>query len=275
MGIKFIETRREFATGFSFSESGFQQVPEWTLYFLPGDSVKIYSPFEKKYIFYPIFFDHTNVVNFAREWLRVKHASKDSLVLQLLSVQSKQISQERSNVYMRFYSEDYIKNILRAHPDTLKKPSQKDTLFIKAKAQKANAHSHIADSAFSARNPVQFKSRSIDVSVEKTKISKNAINSSVADEYLYPEYYITINNAHKDFSETFTGLVDQTGQIIVSDFALLDQEYRESRKRVLQGIADVYLERFLIITPGSTLGISHTSEVLLHVKGKKYLTTDN
>lgn len=269
VGITFIETRREFDTGYSFSGSGFQQVPEWVLYFLPGDSVKIYSPFEKKYIFYPIYFDHKNVVNFAREWLRIKYAGKDSLVLQLLNVQAKKINRERSNVYMKFYSENYIKNVLHADPDSLKRPTRKDTLFIQAKVQKANRYPYVSDSVFSARNPVQFVSRSIDVKVEKVKASDN-INSSKADDYLYPEYYITINNAHKDFSESYTAFVNQAGQVFVSEFAVLDEEFRESRRRVLQGISDVYLERFLTIIPGNTLGIPHTSEILLHIKGIKY-----
>lgn len=269
VGIKFIETRREFDTGYSFSESGFQQVPEWVLYFLPGDSVKIYSPFEQKYIFYPIYFDHKNVVNFAREWLRVKHADKDSLVLQLLNVQARVINRERSNVFMKFYSEDYIKKVLKANPDSLKRPSRRDSLYIKAKVEKANRQPYVSDSVFSARNPVQFVSRSVDVSVEKVKAS-DKINSSKADDYLYPEYYITIKNAHKDFSETYTAFVNQDGQVVVSEFAVLDEEFRESKRRVLQGISDVYLERFLTIIPGNTLGISHTSEILLHIKGIKF-----
>jgi hypothetical protein len=128
-GIRFIEVRRAFDTGLSFSKQGFQQVPEWDLYFLPGDSVKIYSPFEKKYIYYPIYFDHKNVVNFAREWLRIVHVSKDSLVFQLLEVQSREVKKDLSTVFMHFYSEKYLQRRSLSATE-LRNPRKADTLFI-------------------------------------------------------------------------------------------------------------------------------------------------
>ena len=42
-----------------------------------------------------------------------------------------------------------------------------------------------------------------------------------------------------------------------------------SRKRLLQGITEVYLQNLFIIKPGTTLGIPHSSEVNLIVVGKK------
>jgi len=268
-GIKFIEVRREFDTGFSFSKQGFQQVPEWTLYFLPGDSVKIYSPFEKRYIFYPIYYDHGNVINFAREWLRLIHVNKDSLVLQLLQVQSKEVKKDLSNVYMRFYSENYINNVLHANPDSLRKPTKADTLYIKRLIQRANAHPLVSDSLFSARNPVIFESRIKEIRVSKTEIPKDDINYSASNEYLNPEYTISIRKAYKDFAYSFLALVDDKGKITVGKFAVLEKEFEEPRRKVLQGIIDVYLQRFLDITPGKTLGIPHATEVMITVTGTK------
>lgn len=268
-GIKFIEVRREFDTGLSFSEQGFQQIPEWTLYFLPGDSVKIYSPFEKRYIHYPIYFDHGQVINFAREFLRVKHISRDSIILQLLRVQAKVVNQDLSKVYMRFYSENYIKNVLHADPDSLRKPNSRDTLFIKTLIDRAKRYPNVGDSLFAARQPVSLKSKVDWISVVKKKLAKNDIDYRASDEYLYPEYTINIQNAYKDFSYTFTAYVDDHGKITVGRFASIEEEFVAPQRKVMQGIVDVYLQRFLEITPGQTLGIQHPTEITLHLRGTK------
>src|SRR5690606_2237742 len=90
--IHYLEVRRMFDDGLIFNKHGFQQVPEWDMFFTSPDSVKIYSPSRKKYIHYPIYFDHDSVINFAREWFRVKKVSADTLILQLLQVQNRVIS---------------------------------------------------------------------------------------------------------------------------------------------------------------------------------------
>jgi hypothetical protein len=269
-GIKFIEVRREFDTGLAFNDHGFQQEPNWILYFLPGDSVKIYSPYERKYIYYPIYFDHDSVLNFAREWLRIKKVSKDSLVFQLLQVDDKVISKERSNVYMNFYSENYIKNHLHQSSPAFKQIVRKDSLFIRSKAMRANRNPEIIDSAFTARNPVVFQSRVKEVKVNKVEASEYDIDKSITDTYLYPEYNITINKAHKDFSYSFSVLVDDKGIMRFGEIkTVVMPEFEEAKKRVIKGIIEVYLQRFLRVTPGSTLGMPHTSLIVLNVTGKK------
>ena len=269
-GIKFIEVRRYFNTGFSFNEQGFQQEPAWTMYFLSDDSVKIYSPYEKRYIHYPIYFDHDSVFNFAREWLRLKKLSKDSVILQLLEVKNKVISQERSNVFMKFYSEDFIKNSLNKNPDSLKFTNRFDTLYIKAKVDRANRSPDKSDSAFAARNPVVLKSRSKNIKVEKVKASRDIMDVSPSDEYIYPEYTVTINNAYNDFNYSFSVLVDNKGVMRFGKSKLyIMPEFEASRIKVMKGIMEVYLQPLLDITPGNTLGMPHTSEITLNVKGIK------
>ena len=44
-------------------------------------------------------------------------------------------------------------------------------------------------------------------------------------------------------------------------------EFEESRKKVLQGIIDVYLQNWMEIKPGTTLGMPHSTLIMLHVKG--------
>lgn len=109
-GIKYYEVRRTFASGISFNELGFQQTPEWAIKFLSDTSVQAYSPTLNKMLDFDLIFSHDGVYNFAREWFRVKSIGKDSLLLQRLEVNAKKIAKDvRSEVYMTFYSEDYLK----------------------------------------------------------------------------------------------------------------------------------------------------------------------
>ena len=179
----------------------------WVLYFTAEDSIKIFSPKENRFIHYPIYYDHGAVFNFAREWFRVIDVSKDSLVFQLLEVQARVVSQEMSNVYMTFYSEDYLKNVLQAHPDSLKRPTREDTLFIRSRAILANKN---PDSIFAARNPVVLKSMNPAIEVEKVPVIPDPISGvNPSDEYLLPEYNITINKAYKDFNYPISVRVDE------------------------------------------------------------------
>lgn len=271
LGMQFIEVRREFDNGLAFNQYGFQQEPAWKLYFLSEDSVMIYSPFEKKYYHYPIYHDHDSVFNIAREWLRLKYLNKDSLTFQLLSVDRKEISRERSNVTMKFYSHRYLFDVLKKDPVQLRRPNHTDTLFIKSLVSRANRNPSNPDSAFAARQPVQLISTIKEIKVTKEGLQYdpyNLLNISSADTYMKPEYSISISKAYKDFSYTFTALVDQYGKLHVDTF-LTSPEFTVSRRKVLEGIVNVYLQRFLKVIPGQTLGLPHTSQITLYVKGKR------
>ena len=269
LGLQFIEVRREFNTGLSFNDQGFQQEPDWKLYFLSEDSVMIYSPVKKVYFHYPVYHDHDSVFNIAREWLRLKEINKDSLIFQLLSVDEKKVSKELSNVNMKFYSYTYLKEHLKQDPEKLRLPSSKDSLFIRSKAMRAIRNPFNPDSCFAARNPVQFTSTNKNIQVNKVPVEidkYNLVNSSPSDAYLFPEYSVTIHKAYKKFFYTFSVLVDEKGNMRVNKF-YTSPEFEESRKKVLQGIVDIYLSHYLTVIPGSTLNIFHPSEITLHVRG--------
>lgn len=268
IGIRFTEVRREFDTGLSFNKYGFQLEPEWVLYFTARDSIKIFSPKEKRFIHYPIYYDHDAVFNFAREWFRVLKVSKDSLVFQLLQVHAKVISSETSNVYMTFYSDHYLKNVLQADPDSLKRPDRKDSLFVRSRAAMAGGN---PGSMFAARNPVVLKSKNPAVHVEKVKVSPDPLNGvSPSDAYLLPEYDITVNKAYKDFNYSISVIVDVSGRIHFRRFlTFIMPEFEESKTRVVKGIIEGYLKPYLEITPGNTLGFYHASSVRLNLKGRK------
>lgn len=267
LNVKFIEVRREFDKGYEFNEYGFQQEPEWVLSFMSEDSVKIYSPFEKKFLHYKIYHDHDSVFNMAREWLRLKHVDRDSLIFQLLEVKEKKVNRERSNVLMKFYSEAYLKKSGQ-DPAVLQRPKRRDTLYVKSLIAKANRYPDEPDSALAARQPVTLISRSPAIEVKRSHTVADPMNPSRAEEYLNPEYFITIRGAYKDFTHNFSVMVDENGKMHLGRF-LVDEEFRESRTRVLKGIIDVYLQKYLKIIPGSTLGIPHTSEIMIYLKGYK------
>lgn len=268
IGIRFTEVRRAFDNGISFNKYGFQQEPEWILYFTAEDSIKIFSPKENRFIHYPIYYDHDAVFNFAREWFRVIEVSKDSLVFQLLQVHAKVVSKELSNVYMTFYSDNYLKNVLHANADSLKRPNRRDSMYIRSRAVLANRN---PDSIFAARNPVIMKSLHPSIRVEKVKVSPDPLSGrNLSDSYLLPEYNITINKAYKDFNYSVSVLVDEHGRMKFRRFlTFVMPEFEASKTRIVNAIIDGYLKPNLQIMPGNTLGFSHSSSIKLNIKGRK------
>lgn len=267
-GIKFYEVRRTFANGLAFNELGFQQTPEWAIRFLSDTTVQAYSPTKDKMLDFDLIFSHDGVYNFAREWFRVKNVSKDSLLLQRLEVNAKQIAKDvRSEVYMTFYSEAYLKNVNQT-VENLRKPRKQDSVFVKHRADLVNQS--IADSSlfFAARNPVEFSTKSDIIKIEKLSSVNKLEGKSASYDYLYPEYTVKIKPAYKDFAYTISAIVDKNGKLHVYRFNATD-DYRENRRKVLQGILDLYFGRLVTTKPGNTLGYTHSSVIVLNLIGTK------
>ena len=267
-GINFTEVRRRLRSGLSFDNYGFEAEPGYKITFLKNDSASVYSPDKKAFINFLVFLEQDSIFNVARSYFKMKHMSKDSLILQVLEVQGDTLHLKRSLVYMTFYSNSYIKNVLHTNAETLGKPDRKDTLFIKKKSATSN---RIPDSAFAARVPVQLKSKSPQLTVKRIDVQPDVLNNfDASDAYMNPEFNITIHKAYEDFSYSFLVFVDDKGQLYF-DKSLLDimPEYKESTIRTLKGIIDGYLKYYLAVTPGTTLGIPHTSAITLNVVGKK------
>lgn len=269
-GIKYTEIKRWLANGLTFDKSGYQLEPEWKLSFPSDDSANIFSPERKVFYNFPVTYDHDSIVNMARAWLRVKKVTKDSLVFQILKVEGTTIYLEESKVYMTLYANDYIKNVLKTDAKTLMRPSKADTAFIMKRAEYVNTH---PDTAFAAREPVQFISKSPNIKVEKVEVHAQAIrydNVDPEDAYMYPEYNITIKKSYSDFNYTFAAFVDASGGLHFNKplMAILP-DYYEQKVKVMKGVMDGYLKLYLTTLPGTTLGIPHTSRVILRVKGIK------
>ena len=266
-GIDFYEARRSFDNGLSFDTIGFQQEPIWMLRFINNDTVSIYSPTLNMMGEYPIYYDHDSIFNFGTEWFRVKSLDKDSMLFQRLSVKGLRVKESLSNVYMKFYSESFIRDSLKTTVEELRKPNRADSVFIRSRVERANRNPLIIDSVFSARDGVQLRSINQNLSVSRYEYDPGeAIGKSLAYRYLYPEFDIEINKAYKDFYYSFSVLVDQYGKMSVGKF-ITSPEFEESRERVLQGIIDVYLQNWMEIKPGTTLGMPHSTLIMLHVKG--------
>lgn len=266
-GIDFHETRRAFANGLSFDTTGFQQEPIWHINFTHDDSVKIHSLEGDSMLHYAIYYDRDSIFHFGREWFRVIDLAKDSLLLQRLAVQNLRVKEARSNVYMKFYSERFIRDSLKKTVEELRKPTASDTAFVQEMVDRTNNNPLNSDSLFAARNPVELKSINPNLKVEKHVLNEGeGISRTAAYQYLYPEFDILITKAYKDFYHSFSVFVDQNGKMTVARF-VTSPEFEESRRKVLQGIIDVYFENYMQITPGSTLGIPHNTLIMLYVKG--------
>lgn len=269
-GIRYTEVKRRFSNGLSFDTTGFQQEPSWIIQFKSADTVLAYDPAQKIMQPFHLHHDHADVFNFAKEWFRFKLISKDSLVFQRLQVNKKEIADDiRSDVNMTFYADDYIKNKLKTTAGKLQQPSKADTLFIAEMVAKATQYPDQRDSVFAGRQVVSLRPRDNRITVERLSSVDKLNGRTEAYDYLYPQYKLVIPDAYKEFAYEFNVLVDEKGKMRLSYFFTNLPEFRETRKKVLEGIISVYLQNLLIIKPGSTLGVPHTSEITVDVVGRK------
>ncbi len=266
-GIKFTEVSRKFDNGLSFSPVGYQLIPEWRISFPSVDSVNIYSPKKRKFLNAPVVFDHDSVFNVAWAWLKLIYLKKDSIKFMVLHVHDNIIQDEKVHVFMSFYSNDYIKNVLHSDTTKLWKPSRKDTLYINAKALLANK---IPDSAFAGTDPVALRSKSKFVTVKKEPVDDEVDGGKSYDAYLSPTYDVVIHRAYEDFSYSFTAWVDEKGNLTFrKSLIYVMPEFKESTNTTLKAITDGYLKLYLDVKPAKTLGISHNSIIFLNVQGFK------
>ncbi|MDN5285369.1 MAG: hypothetical protein JWR38_1643 [Mucilaginibacter sp.] len=267
-GINYSEVARRQKNGLSFNEYGYQLEPQWKMKFVSDDSVSIYSPTKKDFINFPLTRGYDSIFNAARSWLKIKKMDKDSIVMEILQAKGDSIDIMGSKVYMLFYADDYVKNVLHTDTATLRHPSRKDTLFVKSLAEKAN--SDIAK-AFSARQPVQLISKSPLVKVQQQHTKPDIMNKfDASDDYLDPTFDITINKAYADFYYSFSVTVDDKGLMHYGkpliDF-LGEEDAKNNYIRVSKGIMDSYFKLYLKTLPGTTLGFPHASTISIHVQG--------
>ena len=137
--------------------------------------------------------------------------------------------------------------------------------------ERSKLANRVIDSAFGAREPVILKSIGPLVTAEKVQIKPTPLDDmDPSYDYLYPEYNITIHKSYEAFDYTFSVLIDDKGQMYFGKTNIVySPEYKKTYEDVMKGIMNGYLKRYLNVTPGSTLGIAHTSSVLLNVVGKK------
>lgn len=275
-GIDFYEVRRTFDTGLSYDSMGFVHRPEWHLRFAAIDSVLIYSPEADKLLGYKMYHDHDQYFHFARESWQVIELHPDSITLQALTLKGLKVDRIKSNVYMKFYSENYIRTHigeskipLEDKIATLRQPTRQDSAFVLAQINRANRNPHDPDSTFASPDFARLESTHPALTIRKRKIEQSPLTAETPSyEYLYPEYYISIENAYQDFSHDFSVVVDEKGSMHLGEI-FVPEEYVEAKPEVVQGIIDVYLHNWLEITPARTFGIPHASTVYLYVKGRK------
>ncbi|HMG10207.1 MAG TPA: hypothetical protein VK609_16950 [Mucilaginibacter sp.] len=267
-GISYTEINRRQKNGLSFNEDGYQLEPQWKVNFVSDDSVCIYSFIKKRFLNFPLSRGYDSVFNTARTWLKVKKMSKDSLVLEILKAQNDTVDITGAGIYMTFYADNYVKNVLRSDTTTLRHASRKDSLFIKSLVIKANTD---IKKAFAARQPVAFISKSPSIKVEKWKAKGDLLNNfDSSDDYLYPTFTIIINKAYTNFYYSFSVYVDEKGQMHYGEplIAFLGEGIRKSYIHESQAVMNSYLKYYLQVIPGKTLNMPHTSLINIHVEGK-------
>jgi hypothetical protein len=268
-GISYSEVRRQ-QNGLSFNEYGYHLNPDWKLRFVSKDSIALYSPAKKQFLNFPLGCGIDSIFNTNRTFLRMKHMSKDSLIFELIQAKNDSLEIKGTKVYMLFYADNYIKNVLHADATTLQAGNRTDSLFIKELIKRADS-AHI--NAFAALNPVQLKSTRRSLSVKKRKTVADFLlnNYNTSDDYMSPTYDIVINKAYADFHYSFSAYVDKKGRMYFNKplLPLPDGGYKEQYIRSSKAIMNKYFKLYLKVVPGKTLDMAHTSEISLHVQGKK------
>lgn len=270
-GIRFFEVKRRYRNGLSFNKDGFQHEPNWVVEFKAPDTMLAYSPEKKGMEAFYLQFDHGKVYNFAREFFRAITVSRDSMVLQRLQVDGKVIAGDddvRSDVYCTFYSRDFVENRLKTTVGELQVPTKKDTVFIQSLANETAKKPSDPNLAFAAKNPVKIEPKSQYVTAEKISSVDPTNHRTLSYDYMYPQYKLSILRAYKNFDYSFSLIVDAKGGMYVNRVDGVLKADMPPRKKLLQGITDVYLKNLFKITPGTTLGIPHSSEITVYLKGK-------
>ncbi|PWK78699.1 hypothetical protein LX99_01147 [Mucilaginibacter oryzae] len=267
-GINYSEVSRRMRNGLSFNEYGYQLEPQWKLKFVSDDSISIFSPTKNAFINFPLTRGYDSIFNAARSWLKVRKITKDSITMEILIQKGDSLDVKGTKVFMRFFADNYVKNVLHTDTSILRRPSHQDTLFIKALSAKANAD---YTKAFAARQPAKITSRSPLVSVSQRTTRPDILNNfDNSDDYLDPTYDIVIKKAYKDFYFSFTMYIDDKGRTYYGYplVGLDDEEAKADYIHTSKAIMESYLKLYLNIKPGSTLGIIHSSMVSVHVEGK-------
>jgi hypothetical protein len=199
----------------------------------------------------------------------VRKITKDSITMEILIQKGDSLDVKGTKVFMLFYADNYIKNVLHTDTSILRRPSRKDTLFIEDLSVKANAD---YNKAFSARQPAKITSRSNMVTVSQRTTKPDILNNfDNSDDYLDPTYDIVIKKAYKDFYFSFTMYIDDKGGIYYGYplVGLDDEETKADYIHTSKAVMESYLKLYLNVKPGTTLGIVHSSMVSVHVEGKK------
>jgi hypothetical protein len=263
-GIAYTEVSRRSADDLVFNEYGYQLEPEWQINFVSNDSARIYSPTKKQFINFPLTRGYDSLFNTARTWFKLRKMHRDSLVFEVIQLAGDSIIRKGSGVLLKFYSNNYIKNVLHSSAAILRAPLKKDTLFMKALIEKADKDYH---KAFAARQPVVFKSVSKTVQAKQRGTKADFFNNyDVTDIYMNPEYDISIHKAYANFHYAFTLVVDGKGQM---HYGAPLMPHGANYERLSKAVMESYLTYYLKVTPGKTLGIPHASEITVYVDGYK------
>lgn len=267
-GINYIEVKRRFDNGLSIGRYGYDLVPSWRLSFYSDDSARVLNPLSGQYINFIITRDHDSLFHIARAWFRAKKITRDSLLLQVMKVQSNVVYREKSDVYLTFYSDKYIRKVLHTVPEALMGKTKRDTLFIQQRSAETNGN---PDSSFAARDPAVFTSRIALATVKKEKVEANEMNHyDNSAQYTSPEYEMTIYKTYKDFSYEILVTVDYKGGLhFQRSMWALSTEDATGKEETIKAILNGYIKTYFDVTPGKTLGIPHNSPAILKITGRK------
>lgn len=267
-GIAYTEISRRLANGLSFNREGFQLEPQWRINFVSNDSASIYSPTKGRFLNFPLTRGYDSIFNTARVWFKIRRMNSDSLKLEIINSYGDTVDTRGAKVYLTFYADNYIKNTLHTDTGKLKRPSRKDSVYIRVLSNLANSD---YTKAFAARQPAVVTTTSPLVKVKKWTTEGDLLNHfDTSADYMSPTFDIVISKAYAEFYYSFSVFVDINGRLHYNKplIPFLNKSYEENYIRSSTAITNSYLKHYLKVTPGKTLGMAHASEINIHVQGK-------
>ncbi|RYY37689.1 MAG: hypothetical protein EOP46_01740 [Sphingobacteriaceae bacterium] len=266
--IDYTEVYRRQANGLVFNEYGYQLEPQWRVNFVSNDSVRIFSPKKGRYFNFALSRGYDSIFNTARVWFKARKMTKDSLLLEILETHGDSLDVNGAKVYLTFYANNYIKNVLKTDAATLQRPRREDTLYVKKLIAASDTN---FKKAFAGREPVEFVSNSLNATAKPIETPETIFNMYNPEDYLNPAYDVMIKKAYKNFFYTFKVVVDKTGGLhyVKPMIGFYDDEIKQEYIRTSKAIMDGYLKTFFTIIPGKTLGLPHASEITINIKGIK------
>ncbi len=262
-----VEVRRTYPNGYVYNEAGQKIAPDLTLQIISSDSLKLYSKSSGYNNWVHFSFFNDSILNIARDYYKVKKLSKDTLCLQKLVVDNNKLKLHQHMLNMIFLNKQKLDRLPDIQKKTIREAQKMDTLYMLSLIDSAEKENN--DFVLISHIPPQIiplnKHSFVRVYPPVTDILEDNFPCGI----LISECELTVNHADTDMRTTCTLQISKTGNISLGGWIAGDDYLYKQKGIFLQHVLEKYLKPNFRAIPGSTLGIKHKTEILIHLRCNK------